>query len=653
MKRLYKTYMVFGVIAISIVSSYLFLAWLLYTKILDLKHFNEVQAEYKMAFSIYQKALQLKSPDLLKATLEICRNVKTNAPTQRMKFDDLKLRTLYASDTLKGIVYLNSKNTMSMSLLTTENQSLTSPIDFTFFQDKLFIIDSGSLYAGNLKDLQLYGDTVYLSILLGPGRRIDGHPVQNIVAVDSVETDNMLYILDQSGNVYCYNIRKNEWCLVQLYSSKFHHPSPLYLNLCAYKNRIYLIDQARNQIWRHPPNTRGSGVLEGKLPWLLEKEDLDVSSGIDLSVDGNFYVLTRNGNVIIISSDKVERFHIDAVSELCHVEGFIDLPSYPTAIFTKTRSTTLYIADSGLRSIFAVDKNDYKLTNQYVAPDNLDFAYLRGIAEFKKHLYMLAGNKLYAYNYRNNAEENNDLTGRLPILEKVPDYGVVPSDLPPNDPRLPPILKKYGFQLPIKNALLPDRSAVYPGSRRLYRYGVHEGLDFGTKDIGVQVDMDTPVTAAGEGVVIRADIGYKEMTLNEVSGLIDSSKANRITSSEALNKLGGRQIWIDHGEGVATAYKHLSGIAEGIFPGQVVESGQIIGYVGLSGTLNGIRSSTYYPHLHFEIRIGPEYQHYIGKWLSIEETRRAYEQIFHGVKVRPAYLDFRSNNTLTTPHSSN
>jgi murein DD-endopeptidase MepM/ murein hydrolase activator NlpD len=56
----------------------------------------------------------------------------------------------------------------------------------------------------------------------------------------------------------------------------------------------------------------------------------------------------------------------------------------------------------------------------------------------------------------------------------------------------------------------------------------------------------------------------------------------------------GRMLQIDHGNGVATRYGHLSGFA--VADGQNVRKGQVIAYVGLSGRSTG-------PHLHYEVRI--------------------------------------------------
>jgi murein DD-endopeptidase MepM/ murein hydrolase activator NlpD len=56
----------------------------------------------------------------------------------------------------------------------------------------------------------------------------------------------------------------------------------------------------------------------------------------------------------------------------------------------------------------------------------------------------------------------------------------------------------------------------------------------------------------------------------------------------------GREVLIDHGNGIQTLYGHLSGFA--VTEGERVSRGQVIGYVGTSGRSTG-------PHLHYEVRI--------------------------------------------------
>jgi murein DD-endopeptidase MepM/ murein hydrolase activator NlpD len=59
--------------------------------------------------------------------------------------------------------------------------------------------------------------------------------------------------------------------------------------------------------------------------------------------------------------------------------------------------------------------------------------------------------------------------------------------------------------------------------------------------------------------------------------------------------LAGRVLYLDHGEGIVSAYFHLS--ATKVKAGDLVERGQVIGKVGRSGRVTG-------PHLHFVMRYG-------------------------------------------------
>ena len=56
----------------------------------------------------------------------------------------------------------------------------------------------------------------------------------------------------------------------------------------------------------------------------------------------------------------------------------------------------------------------------------------------------------------------------------------------------------------------------------------------------------------------------------------------------------GREVILNHGNGIQTLYAHLSGFT--VTPGQQVSIGQVIGYIGLSGRTTG-------PNLHYEVRI--------------------------------------------------
>lgn len=88
---------------------------------------------------------------------------------------------------------------------------------------------------------------------------------------------------------------------------------------------------------------------------------------------------------------------------------------------------------------------------------------------------------------------------------------------------------------------------------------MHKGVDFAAP-------KGTPIMAAGSGVV------------------------------ERCNAYGayGNYICIRHNGSTKTAYAHMKSFAKGISQGTKVRQGQIIGYVGMTGSATG-------PHLHFEL----------------------------------------------------
>jgi len=63
---------------------------------------------------------------------------------------------------------------------------------------------------------------------------------------------------------------------------------------------------------------------------------------------------------------------------------------------------------------------------------------------------------------------------------------------------------------------------------------------------------------------------------------------------KTYNSSYGNYVIIDHGNGIASLYAHMSGFNVSI--GQEVSQGSIIGFVGSTGSSTG-------PHLHFEIRV--------------------------------------------------
>lgn len=182
-----------------------------------------------------------------------------------------------------------------------------------------------------------------------------------------------------------------------------------------------------------------------------------------------------------------------------------------------------------------------------------------------------------------------------------------------------------GFIFPIAGACMPQGDQLMPNAPRTYRNGFHEGLDFYPGLACAEVKRGTPIIAAAAGTVIRADLDYKDLTLQQVTELDAKTKAQGFSDPVTLDIYRGRQVWVDHGGGVVTRYCHLNSIDTAIKAGVAVKAGTVLAGVGESGTPESITAPNTELHLHFEVRTGDSF---LGSGLSPATVRALYERLF-------------------------
>ena len=183
----------------------------------------------------------------------------------------------------------------------------------------------------------------------------------------------------------------------------------------------------------------------------------------------------------------------------------------------------------------------------------------------------------------------------------------------------------HGFVYPVKGGCLPGFDGLMPNASREYRNGVHEGVDWYPESACAAIVKGTPVYAMEDGVVVRADHAYLDITLEQVEELQVRTADQGYTDPEALDIFRGRQVWIDHGQGIVTRYAHLSAIPEQIFRGRTLKSGEIVGLIGESGTPESVTAPGTELHLHAEVRVGDSF---LGAGLSPDEVRVLYERLY-------------------------
>jgi biopolymer transport protein ExbD len=180
--------------------------------------------------------------------------------------------------------------------------------------------------------------------------------------------------------------------------------------------------------------------------------------------------------------------------------------------------------------------------------------------------------------------------------------------------------------IPIENAKITQTAGQLPGAKREYRNGHHEGFDWYSGAIGVEIDKNTDVYPIFEGRILRIDKEYVEIEIEERNQLLkDESSIENKKYQKNLDKLRGRQVWIQDQSGVLIHYAHLDSVNNELEVGDMVAITDKIGKTGNSGTSNGVLETEDDIHLHTDIVVcGKNFWEY-GE---IEEMNKKAIQIF-------------------------
>ena len=194
------------------------------------------------------------------------------------------------------------------------------------------------------------------------------------------------------------------------------------------------------------------------------------------------------------------------------------------------------------------------------------------------------------------------------------------------DPRW---VDSLSLSLPCYDVPVPKRTMRLPNAPRNYRNGTHRGIDF-------FANWGTPVRSVADGVVIRSDRYYKEVSADFRENLLKSTTKVGHTPSDIFNNvLLGKSVFLDHGFSLIpgfrtiSIYAHLSHIEESVIPGAVIKEGELLGKSGNTGMKESTIGSKSGSHLHWEMILQRnEKEIYLGKGMSNPELYHMLKRIF-------------------------
>lgn len=479
---------------------------------------------------------------------------------------DTLLNTL-ANDLNKHAIWLMD-NTVGKWQLSAN--SLIHPIAIAERLGIYYILDSGRVLAIDPN----FAEGTFVTVL-APGQDVDG--VRVLEPLDLASDANFVYVLDRAGDVYRFDGRA--WYLDR-YDRPIRDRSAHYFTALGVEagTRRHLLETSAPLMVRYDEDEKRSTLPDTHYP-------------VDVSVFGDdAYVLMHDKES---PNGEVRRYELGEDKGVLRLGARIVKPRQILAT-----DESLFILDRASVQVQQFDRVTGEPIAVYRFVDNRPISALWTDGK----TLLLAGRDA-VYLLGDSADSRLLNTEHLIVNNRANDFAV--------------LNRLSDFSTPIGIPRFVQRDYQMAGAPRHYRLGVHEGFDFYWQN-------GSQIRAAANGTVVRVDWDYAEPYAEQFTLWRDESASLGYTSPEAANFFGGRQIWIDYGDGIQMRYMHLSTIDPAVQVGQTVERDQIIARVGNSGSPGSLVSESEDAHLHFEIRIGDGY---VGQYLRPIEAREWLRRI--------------------------
>jgi murein DD-endopeptidase MepM/ murein hydrolase activator NlpD len=490
----------------------------------------------------------------------------------------------------RGTVVLDAGNTTVYHL---GRDCLTHPLRLVVLGRYAYVLDTGQLKRVTLDAAP------FCQVITPPNNEVDGVVVQEIGDISLSREDSSLLILDRAGNVFRYTPGGESWRTERLANAPEASSNQYLVTVSAFDDAFYLLDTNVSSIWQQREKQAETVAV-----------DLDLRESVDLAVGQGFFVLAEEGYRGPL------RLHKLSGSPLAPDGDFVppsDLTDPSLLFLDQEAGGYLYVVDRDQRRLRVLDPTSGDLVREYLL--GAQEAEIHAMFAEQEKLYIASGEAIYVY-------PPEPSSAASPRPEPTPTVSL--SSVAPHDSRVLELLPP--LTLPLEGTELTNLSFRLPGAPRSYRYGVHEGTDFYWA-AGEPVTRTTAVLSVAAGEIVRIDADYSPPSLEEMEAMLDHAAEVYHTPDDVLDVLRGRQVWIDHGDGLVSRYCHLSAVSEDLAVGDHVEQGQRIGFVGNSGTPASYYGEGLEMHLHLEIRVG---EGYLGQHLRPFEVKRWLNQAFGG-----------------------
>ncbi len=205
-----------------------------------------------------------------------------------------------------------------------------------------------------------------------------GQPVGSLVVGELVDmawappvgprTDSTLLVLDASGMLYEF---RDPWELkARPVAMREMWKSPRLIS--SYQGNLYVLDNSLQQVLKYRP---GADLAYDSAPdqYFPPQTPIDLTSAVDIGIDGNIWILSSQGSVQKYLSGQAEAFSL---------QGLPGALKQPVGLFVGidggVEVNNLYVADAGDGVIYQFDKNGV-FTRQFREADSKKLQGLRSL----------------------------------------------------------------------------------------------------------------------------------------------------------------------------------------------------------------------------------------------------------------------------------
>ena len=335
---------------------------------LKLEYKNAVaQIEQKQnqtdAFLLYNNEDGAKK--ILNEIEELLKNFPQNTDEQKAKYQEIKSKTEGQLERVRKVAKINDSQEVANFLNLNSNAQA---------QNLAYLPDLNKIYAGDSSQKTIY--IVDISQNLVTPITGFAQPIASLL-FPAITKEKSIYYLN-NDNVAIFDATKEEIVNIKI---ELKTSSDKITGANNYNNKLYLLVPSENKIYKYDKNGSSFSTPQN---WLTE--NVDLADSVDLTIDGNIYVLKKNGTIIKLLKGKLQNFSLENVEPAIEqATKFVMLPD----------QNFIYILESTKNRLVVFNKNG-QLIKQYQSDQWKDLKDVV-VDEKNKTIYLLNGNSIIKF----------------------------------------------------------------------------------------------------------------------------------------------------------------------------------------------------------------------------------------------------------------